>query len=269
VTGVQTCALPICATASSSPSINTWYHLVGIYNSSTSQIQLYVNGTLQSTQSVSALWNATGETTIGRSKWNGGLTDYWPGSIDEVRLYNYALTSQQINTVYQADLNNLSGGLAGYWPLSEGSGTTTQDASGNHNTAQINSTTWVTDGHSGDALNFNGTPSNVVDTNKSVVNTSTSFSVAAWVQISDLSNWHTAVSQDGNNISGFYLQYTQPTSGGQFAFSMVSSDSTGGRPTVPLLLSLLRSIPGITWWGFTIAVRTRSSSTSMGACKAQ
>lgn len=118
-------------------------------------------------------------------------------------------------------------GNIGHWPFDEGAGTSALDTSGNNNNGQIKGATWTNGPAGWHALSFNGS-SNTVDINKNVVNTSTSFSVAAWVEISDLSTWHTAVSQDGSNVSGFYLQYTSPSAGGQFALSLVNADSTGG-----------------------------------------
>lgn len=121
-------------------------------------------------------------------------------------------------------------GLAGYWPLDNGSGTTATDtSSGGHNGVLNGSPTWTT-GKSGTALSFNGS-NTTVDINHNVVNTNTSFSVAAWVQLASLSNWATVVSQDGTNVSGFYLQYVSPsagTDGSKFAFSLINSDSTSG-----------------------------------------
>src|SRR6202011_5583571 len=48
--------------------------------------------------------------------------------------------------------------LAGY-PFSEGSGTTTADASGNNLTATLQNSTWTTAGKFGNALSFNGSSS--------------------------------------------------------------------------------------------------------------
>ena len=118
-------------------------------------------------------------------------------------------------------------GLVGYWPLDDASGSSAADKSGSgHNGTLNNGPTWTT-GKLGSALTFNGSNS-TVDINQSVLNTSNSFSVAAWVQLSDVSNWHTAVSQDGNNISGFFLQLTNF---GPFGFSLVNTDSTSGTTT--------------------------------------
>jgi hypothetical protein len=118
-------------------------------------------------------------------------------------------------------------GLVGYWPLDDASGSSAADQSGNgHNGTLNNGPIWTT-GKLGAALSFNGS-NTTVDINQSVLNTSNSFSVAAWVQLSDVSSWHTAVSQDGTNVSGFYLQLT---SSGQFAFSLVNVDSTSSTTT--------------------------------------
>jgi hypothetical protein len=138
-----------------------------------------------------------------------------------------ALLTQQ--AAYAAALD-ITSGLVGYWKLDEGSGTSVSDASGNNNGGSLQNGPAWTSGKIGTALSFNGSSTSVL-INKGVLNTASSYSVAAWVQLSDLGNWSTAVSQDGSNISGFFLQYTSPAApgdGGKFAFSVVSSDSTSG-----------------------------------------
>ncbi len=117
-------------------------------------------------------------------------------------------------------------GLVGSWKFDEGSGTVAHDASTNGNDGTLTGGPTWTSGISGDALSFAGNGS-TVDINQSVLNTGSSYTVAAWVTLSNTSGFHTAVSQDGTNVSGFYLQYT----GSAFAFSLVSSDATSGTTT--------------------------------------
>ena len=88
------------ATSPFTPLVNTWYHLVGVYDATNQRSHLYVNGTLAGTQTIASNWNATGETVIGRAKF-GGPTDYWPGLIDDVQLYSQALVASDILTLYQ------------------------------------------------------------------------------------------------------------------------------------------------------------------------
>lgn len=64
-----------------------------------------------------------------------------------------------------AATSSLTTGLVGYWPLDEGVGTTTYDASGNGRNGTFGSTapTWVTGKIGTYALSFNGTTTSVLD----------------------------------------------------------------------------------------------------------
>jgi hypothetical protein len=81
------------------PSINTWYHVVGVYNKQTNSLQLYVNGVSQGTTTAGASWTATGPTAIGRAKWNGASVDFLNGSVDEVRFYGRVLSGAEISAL--------------------------------------------------------------------------------------------------------------------------------------------------------------------------
>ncbi|MEU0792395.1 LamG-like jellyroll fold domain-containing protein [Amycolatopsis sp. NPDC005961] len=67
---------------------------------------------------------------------------------------------------------------------------------------------------SGQAGDYFATPARIVDTTKS-------FSVSAWVNAADLNGQRTVLSQDGDQASGFALQYL---STGKWAFSLSGSD---------------------------------------------
>jgi len=161
-----------------------------------------------------------GNTTIGRRefiKWASAL-GLSAGALE-------ALFSQQ--GIAFAEPMDFTSGLAGYWKFDDGSGTTAVDSSASGNNGTLTGgPTWTT-GRINGALSFNGSSAEV-DINKNVLDTSKDFSAAAWVQIRNANVWASAVSQDGTNVSGFYLQYTN---GGRFAFSLISSDSTQGSTT--------------------------------------
>jgi len=78
------------------PSTGTWYHVIGMYNASTSTLSLYVNGTLQNTATFSSPWTAVGSTELGGALWGGAQVDWTNGSIDDVHFYNRILTSTEI-----------------------------------------------------------------------------------------------------------------------------------------------------------------------------
>jgi large repetitive protein len=114
-----------------------------------------------------------------------------------------------------------AGHPVGWWPLSQSSGTTVQDASGTGNTAAADGVTWS----AGGAASFAGTAGQQIATNGPVLNTTSSYSVSAWVNLAAVpSGFQTAVSQDAEVNSGFYLQYDAADHA--WAFSEVASDTT-------------------------------------------
>ena len=72
-----------------------WYHLVGVYDAPTDTAKLYVNGVLYDTDS-NYLWgDGYTDCNFQIGRWNGG-NYYFDGIIDEVYIYNYALSANEI-----------------------------------------------------------------------------------------------------------------------------------------------------------------------------
>jgi len=81
---------------SGSVNTNTWYHAVFVWDGSTPK--LYLNG-VEQTGTTNAALRAAQRTTIGIST---NLTDYpFNGIIDEVVVFNEALTAAQIKDLYE------------------------------------------------------------------------------------------------------------------------------------------------------------------------
>ena len=119
-------------------------------------------------------------------------------------------------------------GLQGSWTFDDASGTTASDTSQHGLAATLRGAPAWTVGKVGSALVLDGATQSVV-TQKAVLDTSASFSVSAWVQLNSLNQFSTAVSQDGSNVSGFFLQYVGPGGGGdtgKFAFSLMAADDS-------------------------------------------
>jgi hypothetical protein len=86
---------------SSAPSLNTWTHLVGVYDAAAKTASLYVNGTLIGTSAVAATFNAAGPLVIGAVKTTGGtVSNQVPGKISDVQTYARALTATEANAMY-------------------------------------------------------------------------------------------------------------------------------------------------------------------------
>jgi len=79
-----------------SPTLNTWYHLVGTYDSSV--INFYVNGTLDSFLNYAGTPSSGGEIRIAR-RWDGAANNsinFFPGDIAIVRIYNRPFTAAEV-----------------------------------------------------------------------------------------------------------------------------------------------------------------------------
>ncbi len=82
---------------SSSPlSLNTWYHIAFTYESGVG-LKLYINGELVSQ---SAAYVGPVKISRGEPLYIGRLVEPFAGMIDEVRLYGYAVPSEQIHNRY-------------------------------------------------------------------------------------------------------------------------------------------------------------------------
>ncbi|WP_157249931.1 LamG-like jellyroll fold domain-containing protein [Nonomuraea typhae] len=76
-----------------------WTHVAGVYDPLDGQMRVYVNGRLSAatvTDHVSA-WNALGPLHLGRAKKAGVFTGYWPGIVDDVRVYDGVLSAEHIS----------------------------------------------------------------------------------------------------------------------------------------------------------------------------
>jgi Concanavalin A-like lectin/glucanases superfamily len=80
-------------------ALRKWTHLVGVYEGSTGQLLLYVNGVLDGTAVDHEPFAATGSLAIGRAEFGGDLVDWFPGDISDVRVYASALTPHQVAAI--------------------------------------------------------------------------------------------------------------------------------------------------------------------------
>ncbi len=83
---------------------NQWYHMAGVYDGA--QVRLYLDGVVVATGTASG--DIKEYTTLLRMGTNGGLSEPWVGSLDDIRVYKRVLDVQEIQAV-----------MAGVGPASE------------------------------------------------------------------------------------------------------------------------------------------------------
>ncbi|MFJ8136846.1 LamG-like jellyroll fold domain-containing protein [Streptomyces sp. NPDC096013] len=127
------------------------------------------------------------------------------------------------NLLSETLYGDASGHPSGWWKLNQTTGRSVTDSSGTGNTVTAGpGVTW-----SDDAAQFSGDTSgngDIAATNGPVLDTSSSYTVSAWVKLSDASTFRTFVAQGGTNRSSFYLQYASTT--GVFRLISPSQDTS-------------------------------------------
>lgn len=95
------------------PTSGVWHHLAAVYDKSlagTSAISLYIDGVLQAP--VRQLSTATNTNGFGNDSIylfsRGGTSTFTAGKMDDLRLYNAALTAAQIQQIFQGGIGTLT-----------------------------------------------------------------------------------------------------------------------------------------------------------------
>lgn len=138
---------------------STDYHVVGTYNASTNSFTLWVNGdgvTLsspntsdcsQSTWDIQINTAASDIPLVGAYKSSTSITQRMDGRVDELAVWNTALSDTDVQSIYQdghgvANVKSvLPTNLLAYWNFNEAAGTTVYDQSGNSVDMSLTGTT--------------------------------------------------------------------------------------------------------------------------------
>ncbi|MEU0529105.1 LamG-like jellyroll fold domain-containing protein [Amycolatopsis tolypomycina] len=265
-------ATPAAAWAFSSrpPQIGVWTHVAGTYDASTQVATLYIDGAKQSTV-IAQPWAATGPVVLGAAKWSGTRVDFFQGTLDDLQVWQRALSGQDVH-----DLAGVAVPLANYglaegcgpeltsatsrvpslqasWALGQTSGNTATDSTGYGNTITLTGGyTWV-QGHDGGGLQLDGA-TGYGSTSAPVVNTAESFTVSAWVNPTDLARDQTVLSQAGTRAANFVLRYDKTAN--RWAFGMSPADTA----TTAMTWATGTSVPQAGTWTLLTATFDRTAS---------
>jgi uncharacterized repeat protein (TIGR01451 family) len=88
-------------------TVGVWQHVAATFDVATQEMKIYVNGvevpsTLTGSGAVTSIFNSTAPVRIGAYLDGSGRFNSWNGLIDEVSLYNRALTASEIQAIYNA-----------------------------------------------------------------------------------------------------------------------------------------------------------------------
>ncbi|WP_169514714.1 LamG domain-containing protein [Actinomadura atramentaria] len=215
------------AESAQNAQLGAWTHLVGVYDATVQRLRIFVNGEpgIESGP-IDVSWTSTGGFQIGCGKWLGVTTDYWLGSIDDVRIYDrivgpkeaQELVSQQPVLKARWKLNTDGAGEpAGTPPLNPHNGALISTGAG---------FAWVSPG----GLQLNGDGA-YADATTLPLDTSRSFTVAGWVRnLGRPQKTSTVLSVPGHNTNALVLRYVpdaeDPAEAGRWEAQMSNTDST-------------------------------------------
>ncbi len=182
-------------TGSTALVLNTWNHIVGVRDVTNDVVKIYLNGRqdLSTADTTTGTWETTGEYTL-FGKYDAATDEFFPGTIDEVKIYNYARTQGQVAYDYNR------GRPAAWWKFDECQGTTANDSSGNTQTGTITpasnvntaagtctsgtATDMWNDGATGKlnaSMGFDGNDDRVTAADSATLSPTTAITMALWI----------------------------------------------------------------------------------------
>lgn len=182
-------------------SADTWYHAVATFNGTTHR--LYINA--NEVASNSAVHSQTTSNNLLIGAWNTNPAEVFDGVIDDVRIYDRALSLDEITDNYHGKVTR--DGLVAEYKMNEGTSAQIIDSSGNNNHGAINGATWTSGlvrdstsnnnygtnngatitpyGQIAGAYHFDGTTSRILVDHNASLDLGTDATIEAWVKTAD------------------------------------------------------------------------------------
>ena len=177
-------------------SANTWYHIVA-QKDENNNANVWINGVeMGSSGSPSSI--TVNKTQIGRRYNNGAYQYYFKGEIDQVRIFDTALTSGEVNSLYNETATSAALGTidspstVAYYKMADAT-----DETGSYNGTPTN-VDFNVQGKYGFAGKFNGSSSKI-DLGNNPSNNSSTFSVSLWFKTNGHSGTATIINNGGAN----------------------------------------------------------------------
>ena len=226
----------VSATTEPKSLVGKWHHLIISCGPSLTDCNIYLDGQKVLTRKDGALPSPLSglDTELcingnysGKFYSNGGIF----GSLDDVRIYNRALSDTEVKALYAyestpPDNSFITNGLVAYYPFNGNA----NDESGNGNNGQISGPTLAPDrfGYGNSAYDFSSNKGDkVLVSHNPNLNIVGDLTISSWVKVADLPQYRTAYTivakreQGGSQIPylmGVNMQYGLPDDYNRFMF---------------------------------------------------
>lgn len=178
----------VSATSTDAIPVGVWSHIAMSWSSG-GYLKGYINGKeVINVSSGSFSITNTNKMIIGMAPWDNLNQGQFNGKMDEVRVWNDIRTQDEIKANMHRELAGTESGLVAYYKMSNGSGTTLTDNSGNGRTGTLNNgPSWVLSGcFAGprNCLDFDGTNDYVDCGSPTATRITNNLTISAWVKTS-------------------------------------------------------------------------------------
>lgn len=185
---------------------NTWAHIT--YVKANGYTKVFKNGVLVESVTYTGTipYDGTQQLTVGAWFYNGQINRFWNGVMDDIRIYNRALTDTDIIALYKSEAPSpsLSAGLFANYKFDGDA----NDVSGKGNNGTINGgATFTTDrfGQANKAINFDGVDDHVNVPNTNTLSGFNELTMSVWV------NYNQTIGTLGAIITKWYQQLGRDT----------------------------------------------------------
>ncbi|MFE0045679.1 LamG-like jellyroll fold domain-containing protein [Streptomyces albireticuli] len=228
--------------AGTPPRGGEWAQLVGVRDIVARTLTLYVNGVEAGSTALPDPWYADRQLQIGAGSYAGKPGNFFPGEIDDVRLYDRPVAIEEIKQLFrQRPL------VKGRWKLDSASGTPAvspdapaDSASPRHDLTLSGGATIGTGHVDSGSLRLDGTDDAAATTGMPI-DTGSSFTMTAWAQrVADKPGRPmTVMSAEGKSRNAFTVRYVPETNGsdgketeGQGLWQVTVSDKDADKDVV-------------------------------------
>jgi hypothetical protein len=201
-------------------SLDTWHHLVVVMSGgSDTPSAVYIDGTAltASSQANTVITSQYAYPYIGGAS-NAAKTNYLDGKIDQVRIFNKALSSSEVTTLYGETHSSTT--ISTTDIFDDDSGVALYQLDGNAND------TGGVSGKFGSAAIFNGSSSKIVNSNFASLS---QVGISMWVNIADVTSNYTLIARYGTNRE-FAIYNYQTTNG--FIANLYYNGNNGNAITI-------------------------------------
>ncbi|MBI9071916.1 MAG: T9SS type A sorting domain-containing protein [Melioribacteraceae bacterium] len=192
-------------------NIDQWNHIVAIADQENKRLKIFVNGLLNKDTLLSVNNNikaSSGHLLFGGYFYGSQLLDSFKGLIDDIKIYNYAITEIEINDLYHE--GGWDGTQAEELVASYSFNGNANDESGNGNNGTVNGATLTTDrfGNANSAYSFDGVDDWIDCGN--LINFEKSLNISGWFKLenTDIGNPWKAFFMKDEYIPNFGMMYS-------------------------------------------------------------